>query len=117
MTLAQELQAVCDSYVAAYREGDAAGCAAVFTDDAILYSAYAPPAVGQAAIAALHEVWSKDGQNKTLTIVDAGGSGDTAWMRAVFAEGDHTGEGHSLSVCTRDPSGPWRIKACSLTAG
>jgi hypothetical protein len=37
MALKSELQAMSDAYVAAYRVADAAGFAAVFTDDALLY--------------------------------------------------------------------------------
>lgn len=116
MTLRDELQAMCDAYVAAYRVGDTAGCAAVFTEDGILYSAFAPPAIGRAAIATLHEAWTVGGEGKTLTVVDASGSGDIAFAHADFAEGRSTSEGHALWACTRAPGGPWRIRFCSLTA-
>lgn len=116
MTLTEELQAMCDAYVVAYRVGDTAGCAAGFTEDGILYSAFAPPAIGRAAIAALHAEWTVGGEGKTLTIVDANGSGDIAFARADFAEGRETSEGHALWACIREPGGPWRIRFCSLTA-
>lgn len=116
MTIKGELQAMSDDYVAAYRAGDAAGCAAVFTDDGILYSAFAPPAFGRAAIATLHAEWTIGGEGKILTVVDASGSGDVAFARADFAEGRGTSEGHSLFACVRAPGGPWRVRFCSLTA-
>jgi ketosteroid isomerase-like protein len=94
MTIWQELQNLCDDYAAAYRAGDAAGCAAFFTEDAVLHSVFAPPARGRAAITALHEVWTVDGGGKTLTVVQAAGSGNVAWFAADFAEGHETGEGH-----------------------
>ena len=115
MTLRDDLQAMSDAYVAAYRMGDPAGCAAVFTEDAILYSAFAPPAIGRAAIAELHAAWTVGGEGKTLTVVDANGSGDVAFARADFAEGHQTSEGHALCACVRVPNGPWRIRFCSLT--
>lgn len=115
MTLKAELQAIADAYVAAYRVGDAAGCAADFTEDGVLYSAFAPPAIGRAAIAELHVAWTVGGEGKTLTIVDASGSGDVAFARADFAEGRETSEGHALWACIRAPGGPWRIRFCSLT--
>ncbi|WP_245318119.1 MULTISPECIES: nuclear transport factor 2 family protein [unclassified Mesorhizobium] len=59
MSIRDELQELWDIYVAAYRAGDAAGCAAVFTSDAELHSPYAPPARGRAAIEALHGVWTQ----------------------------------------------------------
>jgi uncharacterized protein (TIGR02246 family) len=116
VTIRQELQSLCDAYVAAYRAGDAAGCAAVFTEDGVMFSAFAPPARGRAAIAALHQDWTAGGAGKTLTVVQAAGSGDVAWCAADFAEGHETGEGHSLCVLARIPGGPWRIRICSLTA-
>lgn len=116
MTIVQELQLLCDQYVAAYRVGDAAGCAAVFTEDGVIHSAAAAPARGRAAIAALHADWTIGGAGKTLTVTEAAGSGDVAWLLAEFAEGHQTGEGISLCTCTRARGGPWRIKVCSLTA-
>lgn len=116
MTPITALQDLCDAYVVAYRAGDARACAAVFTEDALLFSADAPPAEGRAAIAALHEIWTQGGENKTLTVVDAAGAGEVAWGRAVFAEGAETGEGNSLFACVRSADGPWRIKVCSITA-
>ena len=116
MTHREELQALSDANVQAYRSRDSAGCAAVLTTDAILYPAYAPPAVGQAGIAAQHDIWTETGERKTLTVTEAAGSGDIAWARADFAERGETIEGHALWACVRDPGGPWRIRACSLTA-
>jgi uncharacterized protein (TIGR02246 family) len=116
MDLTDEMQALCDAYVAAYRRGDAAGCAAVFAEDGAIYSAFAPPARGRASIAELHRRWTEGGEDKTLTVVQAGGAGDVAWFVAGFAEGKASGEGHSLCVCNRDADAQWQIRVCSLTA-
>ncbi len=116
MTIVAEMQALCDAYVAAYRAGDAEGCAAVFTTDGVMHSAFAPPAKGRAAIATTHAEWVKGGEGKTLIVSRAAGAGDVAWFLADFAEGKGTGEGISLCVCSRTPGGPWRIAVCSLTA-
>lgn len=116
MTLKDELQQVCNAYVAAYRAGDARGCAAIFTETGVMHSAFAPPAMGRAAIAATHRDWVQDGAGKTLTVLDAGGSGDVAWFLAEFAEGEATGKGITLAVCDRQPGGTWQIRVCSLTA-
>ncbi len=116
MSIRSEMQALCDAYVAAYRAGDAAGCASVFTEDGIMHSAFAPPARGRASIADQHAQWTSGGERKMLTVVEAAGSGDVAWFLAEFAEGHETGEGISLNACTRAPGGPWRIHLCSLTA-
>ncbi len=115
MPLKEELQTMCDSYFAAYRAGDAAGCAAVFTENGILVSAYAPPARGRAAIADLHREWTVEGEGKTMTVVDCAGSPEAAWFLAEFAEGQEAGAGLSLCGCVRQSGGPWQIKTCSVT--
>ncbi|MBS0123044.1 YybH family protein [Thetidibacter halocola] len=113
MTTRDEIQAVLNAYVAAYRAGDAKGCAAIFAEDAQLHSPYAPPAIGRAAIAALHVDWVQDGGNKTLTVEEAGASGDLAWCLARFAEGAETGDGTTLAVLERHGE-DWLIRMCCL---
>ncbi len=81
-----------------------------------LYSPYAPPARGRAAIEALHKDWTEGGGNgKKLTVIDAGGSGDMAWCLASFSEGHVTGEGTSLMIFER-PAKEWLIRVCSLNS-
>lgn len=114
MDLQRDLQSVWDEYLAAYRNGDAAGCAAVFCRDALLTSPYGPPARGRAQIEALHSQWvGEGGENKQLEMVDFGGGGTLAWCLAKFSEGLQTGAGMSLSVLERH-DGRWLIKMCSL---
>jgi ketosteroid isomerase-like protein len=60
MLIREELQNL-DTMATAYRAGDAAACAAMFVPDGELYSPYAPPARGRAAIEALHHIWTQDG--------------------------------------------------------
>jgi len=117
MDIRDELQRLYDTYVAAYRAGDAAGCAAIFTDDAELFSPYGPTARGRSAIRQTHEEWtSEGGENKAITVIEAGMSGDLAWCLAEFSEGETTGEGTSLNVLERQPDGGWLIRMCSLNA-
>lgn len=117
MDLQSELREVWDAYSAAYQKGDASGCAAVFSPDALLTSPYAPAARGRRAIEALHEDWTSDGaQTKRLEIVDFGGTGDIAWCLAKFSEGAQADEGISLNVIER-LDGRWFIKMCSLNEG
>ncbi len=99
MSIHDELLELWETYVSAYRAGDAAGCAAIFTDDAEVHSSYAPPARGRAAIETLHGSWTEHaGPDKTLKVIEAGSSGDLAWTLAAYSEGEPTGNGTSLSV-------------------
>lgn len=117
MSISDELQELWDIYVAAYRAGDAAGCASIFTDNAEMHSPYAPPARGRAAIEALHGVWTQHATpDKTLAVIEAGGSGDLAWSLAAYSEGEATGKGTSLSVFEHQAGGGWLIRMCSLNS-
>ena len=112
---AKECQRLFDLYVASYRKGDAAGCAAIFAPDAEMYSPFGPPAIGREAIAEQHRDWVAEGaEGNMLTVVSSGQSGALGWCVATFSEGQ-TGEGHTLAVLARSPSGDWEITRCSLT--
>ena len=114
MSLKSTFQILYDEYVACYRSADAIGCAALFASDAELYYPFGPPAIGRAAIAATHEQWVSEGaEDKQITVMDAGGSGDVGWCLAQYSEGS-TGRGTSLSILARQPEGNWLITHCSL---
>lgn len=114
-SLRDDLQELLDTYAAAYRAADAAGCAAMFAPECELHSPFAPPARGRSEVEALHRVWTVEGgADKTLAVVGAGGSGDLAWCVAAFSEGPATGSGTSLNVFERQPDGRWLIRICSL---
>jgi ketosteroid isomerase-like protein len=104
--------------VAAYRAGDAAGCAALWTEDGALFSPFAPPARGRAAIEALHSDWTADGvgSDKRLEVLDAGAEGNLGWCMVAFSEGSATDSGTSLNVLERQPGGDWLIRICSLNS-
>lgn len=117
LTAQQEVQALLDQYLVAYRSGDAAGCAACYLPDGAIYSPYAPPADGRAAIEALHRDWTDGGSDgKSLVLTDFGCAGDLAWGMARYTEGVATGEGTSLSVFERQATGNWLIRVSSLNA-
>ncbi len=112
----EEMQNVMDRMREAYRAGDAAGCAALFTPDGELHSPYAPPARGRAEIEALHRIWTVDGENKELRVLKAGASADLAWCLAAYSEGDVSGDGTSVCVMERQADGGWLICMCSLNS-
>lgn len=117
MPIRDEMQALLDRMVVAYRAGDAAGCAALWTEDGAIHSPFAPPALGRAAIEALHRDWTSGGAgaNKRLEVLDAGSEGDLAWFLAAFSEGS-TESGTSLCIVERQPDGGWLIRVCSLNS-
>ncbi|SDI54884.1 YybH family protein [Aliiruegeria lutimaris] len=110
-----EFQSLFDRYVAAYRSGDAAGCAALFTENAQMHSPYAPPAHGRSEIEAVHRDWTSDDvSGKEVVVLEAGMSGDLAWCLAEFREDATTDEGTSLNLLERQKDGNWLIRVCSL---
>ena len=115
MSILHEAQQLMDEMASAYRRGDAAGCAALFSADAVLMSPYAIVTEGRGAIEALHREWARDGGNgKRISVVAAGGGGNLAWCVSHYSEGEVTEAGNSLSVLVRDDDGGWVIRACSL---
>ena len=117
VSIHDQAQALMDRMVVAYRAADAAGCAALFTTDAIVTSPYAPTAHGRDAIEALHRDWTSGGTNsKRITVINSGGAGDVAWCVSAFSEGDVTEDGTSLSVLVHDSEAGWLIRACSLNS-
>jgi uncharacterized protein (TIGR02246 family) len=111
-----QAQSLMDQMAAAYRAGDAAGCAALFTADATLLSPYAPATRGRDAIEALHAVWTTPANSKQLTVIEAGQSGDLGWCLAAYSEGDFAGNGTSLCTLVRQQDGTWQIRLCSLNS-
>jgi ketosteroid isomerase-like protein len=113
MSIREELQRIYDTYGDAYRSQDAAGCAAVFTEDGAVYSPYSPPAIGREAVQALHVVWTQlGGEDKRLTVIDAGCSGHLAWCLTAYSDAHDSGT--SLNVFERQADGAWLIRMCSL---
>jgi ketosteroid isomerase-like protein len=114
MNFREECQQLLDQYVSYYREGDAAGCASVYSLEAELYSPFGPPAIGRQAIEATHKEWVEDGaENKQITVISAGYSDDLGWCIARFSEGT-TGSGSSMNILARQPDRSWAITHCSL---
>jgi len=111
-----EAQALMDRMSDAYRAGDAAACARLFTTDAALFSPYAAAARGRNAIEALHREWTATPNSKRLTVIDAGSSGDLGWCLAAYSEEYVTGNGSSHCTLVRQADGNWLIRLCSLNS-
>ena len=113
MTLEDELHGWLEHMARSYAVGDAAACARMFSEDAMLHSPFAPPAHGRAEIEILHRDWTRTATAKRFDILSFGGSGDLAWVLARFSE-DDTGTGITLAVLDRSAGTGWLCKACSL---
>ena len=74
------------------------------------------PARGRGAIEALHQEWTRGGENKQLNVIDAGRSGDLVWCHTAYSEGEVSGDGTSLSVLERQANGHWLIRICMLNS-
>ena len=114
MLTREAMQTMLDRMADHYVARDAAGCAAMFHEDAQLHSPYAPPAAGRSDIEALHVDWTAEATGKRFDIVDFGSTATMAWCLARFSEGEVTGDGTSLIVLEADASGAWLIRACCL---
>jgi len=114
MGIVEDLQNFADEMAAAYSICDAAACAEMFTEDGELHSAFGPPAIGRAAIEALHRDWAAEPSQKSMTVASVGQSGDMAWALLRFSEESVTGDGTSLCVFERADKGEWLIKMCCL---
>lgn len=114
MSFNEECQKLLDHYVTSYRQGDAKGCASVYSEHAEMYSPFGAPAIGRQAIEDAHAEWVSEGaHNKKITVSNANSNGDLGWCIAQFSEGT-TGEGTSLNVLARQSDGRWLITHCSL---
>lgn len=117
-----EFQRLIDRYLAAYAAQDADGCAALYTEEAVVLSSFGPPAIGRAEIAAAHRTWFEEGEtNKTMTVLRAGIAGDLGHCLVAFSA-DMPGEtgperfhGASLNILTRSAGG-WRLSQTGLLA-
>ena len=64
------------AYFDAYSRRDAEGCAAGYAEDAAIYSPWGPPAIGRAAIAAIHRDWFEETEtDKTWNVLHARSDG------------------------------------------
>ena len=108
----------------ALKRHDAATCAALFTDDGVIISPWAPPARGPDAIRATHQAWFDEGEaNKRLTVLEANASGDMAYCLLAWS-GDYprsdgsvaTYGGTSVNVLQRHANGDWKIQVQSLNS-
>lgn len=117
-----QIRALIAAYLSAYESRDAAGCTAVYTEDARILSPWGPPVSGQKAIEAAHLNWFEEGEtNKTMTIEDLRIDGDLAVCLVRYsadipaADGPARVFGASLNALCRKQDGNWKFSHTSLT--
>ncbi len=101
------------AYNEAFNRGDAAGCAAFFTDDVILLAPGEPMVRGRKAFEDIYRtrMAQSTGGTHTNELVEYGVDGDTAYQVGKFAvEGVEPGEqGYFVNVLKRQPDGTWKV--------
>ena len=101
------------AYNDAFNRGDAAGCAAFFTEDVILISPDGPMTRGRKSFEDTYNSRmdkSTDGTH-TNELLEYGVDGDLAYQLGTFAvEGGDSGEhGKFLNVLKRQADGTWKV--------
>src|SRR3972149_2637528 len=86
MSIRDELETVMERWAEAIERNDAAGWAALGTEDAVILSSDAATARGRDGIEALAGVWIDAGERNDRTVTLAGGhSGDLGWLARAYS--------------------------------
>lgn len=108
----------------AFKQHDAAGSAALFTDEGSILYLYGAEARGRDAIEAIHKAWFDEGQtNKGLDLLESGANGDIGCCILAYAgdylqpDGSYTTEsGKSVNVLKQQANGDWNIHISGLNS-
>jgi uncharacterized protein (TIGR02246 family) len=113
MDVKQAIEEVNAAFSKAYNQGDAAGCAAVFTEDAIILPPNQPMFRGKKALTDFIQmrIDRTSGGTYSNKIVEFGVEGDLAYQVATSAViGAKTSEqGKFVNILRRQPDGSWKI--------
>jgi len=119
MDMKQILEDFDAAYNEAFNRGDAAGCAAFFTDDVILIAPDQPIIRGREAFEELYRsrIANSTGGTHTNELVDYGVEGDMAYQIGSFAVEDVTPseQGKFVNVLKRQPDGSWKVAVSIFT--
>jgi len=117
-----QIHALIAQYLDAYEARDAAGCVAVYTEDARILSPWGPPIRGENAIIAAHLNWFEEGEtNKVMQIADLRIDAALAICLVRYGadipadDGPTRVFGASLNALCRQPAGGWKISHTSLS--
>jgi len=112
-----DMKKVLEDFDAAYNEafnrGDAAGCAAFFTDDVILLAPDQPMIRGNKAFQELYQsrMDNSSGGTHSNQLVEYGVEGDMAYQVGTYAitGTDPSEEGKFVNILRRQPDGTWKV--------
>jgi uncharacterized protein (TIGR02246 family) len=96
----------------AYQQGDAAGCAAVFTEDAIMLPTNEPMVRGKQAIQKFFQGFlDKVGGKNDNHIVEFGVEGDLTYQASTFTIPDARTpyQGKFVEILRRQEDGSWKV--------
>lgn len=107
--LPPELDRVLRDYERAWQARDAAGLAALFTDDGMVLGNGRPPAWGRTAV---REAYAGSGGPLSLRALAFAADDTVGYVVGAFAErADQPDAGKFVLALRRTPGGPWRIAA------
>lgn len=102
-----------EAYNEAFNRGDAAGCAAFFTEDVVLLPPGEPMIRGRKAFEESYRsrMAQNTGGTHTNALVDYGVEGDMAYQIGTFAieDSDPPEKGKFVNVLKRQPDGSWKV--------
>ncbi len=102
-----------DAYNEAFNRGDAAGCAAFFTDDVMLLPPDQPMIRGKKAFVEAYQSRMKENSGGTHSnaLVEYGVEGDLAYQVGTFAitDTDPPEQGKFVNILKRQPDGSWKV--------
>ena len=101
------------AYNEAYNQGDAAGCAAFFTEDVILLAPGQPMTRGKRAFEDVYEsrMDKTSGGTHTNELVDYGVQGDLAYQVGTYAiaGANPPEQGKFVNILKRQADGTWKV--------
>jgi len=102
-----------EAYNEAFNRGDAAGCAAFFTEDVMLLPPDQPMIRGRKAFEATYQSRIEDNSGGTHTneLVDFGVDGDLAYQIGTYAiaDSDPPEKGKFVNILKRQSDGSWKV--------
>ena len=108
------------SFRKAYQQGDAAGCAAIYTEDAFLLAPNQPMLRGRQAIQAFFQGFINQvgGSLSNNQIIECRVGGDLAYQVGTYAFADTKtpDQGKFVHIFRRQPDGSWKMQVATFNS-